>query len=193
MTVYGFNDKQNAQALDRFASNILGDTNNGTDRIGEDSLIVKVPDGETLGARVGEDVGTLLCEIQQLGTSATLSDSGSTCLVYNKSLTAFEAGEYINVSRQKSLWVVVSGGSGSSIRTMVSSSVITSRSGSTAGVGTAVSYSYDDSSGNYITGTEDPAFNIVNPYAQSVGDGVVIQCHSVGDKWEIIQSECEDV
>ena len=193
MTVYGFNDKQNAQALDRFASDILGSSNNGTDRVGEDSLIVKVPDGETLGARVGEDVGTLSCEIQQLGTDATLSDSGNTCLVYNKSLTAFEAGEYINVSRQKSLWVVVSGGSGSSIRTMISSSEITSRSGNTAGTGTAVSYSYEDSSGNYVTGTEDPPFNIVNPYAQSVSNGIVMQCHSVGDKGEIIQSECEDV
>jgi hypothetical protein len=107
MTVYGFNDKQNAQALDRFASEILGNRNNGQDRIGEDSLIVRVPAGETLGARDGDTVGELLCEIYQLGTSGELSNTGNTCLVYNKTESEYAEDTYLDVARVKSLWVVL--------------------------------------------------------------------------------------
>ena len=83
MTVYGFNDKGNAQALNRFASDVLGKTNEGRQRIGADALIVRIPAGQVLAGRTGADVGTPLCDIQQLGTDATLSDSGNTCLVYS--------------------------------------------------------------------------------------------------------------
>ena len=191
MTVYGFNDKGNAQALNRFASDVLGKTNEGRQRIGEDALIVKIPAGQVLAGRTGADVGTLLCDIQQLGTDATLSDSGNTCLVYNKGTNSFGEGEYLDVVRQKSLWIAIAGGS--SVKTFLSSSEITVRSGDTAGTGTAVSYTYNGNTGDFDTGTESPAFSIINPYAQSVSNGVVIQAKPAeGGKWELIQAECED-
>ena len=191
MTVYGFHDKGNAQALNRFASDVLGKTNEGRQRIGEDALIVKIPVGEVLVGRTGADVCTLLCDIQQLGTDATLSDSGNTCLVYNKGTNSFGEGEYLDVVRQKSLWIAIAGGS--SVKTFLSSSEITVRSGNTAGTGTAVSYTYNDNTGDFDTGTESPAFSIINPYAQSVSNGVVIQAKPAeGGKWELIQAECED-
>ena len=192
MTVYGFNDKGNAQALNRFASDVLGKTGEGLQRIGEDTLIVKVPAGKVLNGRSGADVGTLFCDIQQLGTDAILSDSGNTCLVYNKGTVAFGEGEYIDVVRQKSLWIAIAGG-GDQVKTFLSSSEITVRSGNTAGTGTAVSYTYNDNTGDFDTGTESPAFSIINPYAQSVSNGVVIQAKPAeGGKWELIQAECED-
>ena len=191
MTVYGFNDKGNAQALNRFASDVLGKTGEGLQRIGEDTLIVKVPAGKELVGRTGADVGTLLCDIQQLGTDATLSDSGNTCLVYNKGTNSFGEGEYLDVVRQKSLWIAIAGGS--SVKTFLSSSEITVRSGNTAGTGTAVSYTYNGTTGDFDTGAQTPVFNIVNPYAQSVSNGVVIQAKPAeGGKWELIQAECED-
>jgi len=185
MTVYGFN-KGNAQTLNRLASAINGKTNTGTQRNGEDALIVQVPAGETLAARVGADVGTLLCEIQQLGTDATLSDSGNTCLVYNKGLVAFQAGEYIDVVRQKSLWIAIAGGGGTAIKMFKSTTAITAN-----GSGTAVEYIYTDGVG-WANGVD--SFDIINPWSDAVSTAKKLTAYEdASGKWVMIQAECEDV
>ena len=185
MTVFGFNDKENAQTLNRLASNIRGKTNAGQQRNGEDALIVQVPAGETLDARVGADVGTLHCEIQQLGTDATLSDSGRTCLVYNKGLTAFQAGEYIDVVRQKSLWIAIAGGGGTAVKMFKSTSTISAN-----GSGTAVEYIYTDGSG-WADGVD--SFDIINPWSDEVSSAKKLTAYEdASGKWVMIQAECED-
>ena len=169
MTVFGFNDKENAQTLNRLASSIRGRTNAGQQRNGEDALIVQVPAGETLDARVGADVGTLHCEIQQLGTDATLSDSGSTCLVYNKGLTAFQAGEYIDVVRQKSLWIAISGGGGggsANYLCIAPSGGVPARTGSNASQTDCDIYEINASSGA-ISATGSTV-NIYNIWSQGI-------------------------
>ena len=194
MTVYGFN-KGNAQTLNRLASAINGKTNAGTQRNGEDALIVQVPAGETLDARVGADVGTLLCEIQQLGTDATLSDSGNTCLVYNKSDTAFQAGEYLDVVRQKSLWIAVSGGGGggSAVYQLQATTLVTAASGLTVGSGSADILELQTGGSAYIALTGTPV-DVRNPWEESIEIGSMITAHKniVGgvDYFIVIQASC---
>jgi hypothetical protein len=113
MTVFGFNDKQNAEALNRFASDLRGKTKGPAPRLGEETLIVKVPDGETLAAAQGDTAESLDCEIWVLGTSGTLTDSGTTCEVWNYSDSAIEAGLPFTAVRGKSIWVAVPKGEGS--------------------------------------------------------------------------------
>jgi hypothetical protein len=198
MTVYGFNDKGNAQALNRFASDVLGKTGEGRQRIGEDALIVKIPDGETLDARVGADVGTLLCEIQQLGTDATLSDSGRTCLVYNRGLVAFEAGEYVDVVRQKSLWIAMgkSGESAGAIQFRLKSGWNDSATGGTyegCGVSTATALTATD---GIAVGSELTVYDFKKLFQNAVGSaehtdavgGSIGWANKVGSVW--IVSEC---
>ncbi len=114
MTVFGFNDKQNAEALNRFASDLRGKTKGTAPRLGEETLIVKVPAGETLAAAQGDTAESKKCEIWILGTSGTLTDSGTTCEVWNYSNSAIQAGTPFTAVRGKSIWVAVPKGEGSS-------------------------------------------------------------------------------
>jgi hypothetical protein len=179
MTVYGFN-RGKAETLNRLASAISGKTNAGNQRGGEEALIVQVPAGETLAARVGADVGTLLCEIQQLGTDATLSDSGNTCLVYNKSDTAFQAGEYLDVIRQKSLWIALSGGGGGGSANYLCKAPVggvPARSGSTASQTDCDIWSIDSSSGLMaVTANTVEVFNV---WSQSIGSNAFFTAKSI--------------
>ena len=109
--------------------------------------------------------------------------------VYNFSSIGYAIGDVVTVAQWRSLWVIVGGGS--SVKTFVTNSTVTARNSDIPGTGTAVSYNYNKTSGLYVPGSETPPFNIINPYAAEVSTSVVIQCHAVGGKWEIIQSECE--
>ena len=195
MTVYGFGDKENAETLNRFAATLRGNTAAGNQSRGEEAMIVQVPAGETLDARVGADVGTLLCEIQQLGTGATLSDSGNTCLVYNKSETAFQAGEYLDVVRQKSLWIALSGGGGggSAIYQLQSTTLITAASGLTVGSGSADILELQTGGSAYIALVGTPV-DVRNPWAESIEIGSMITAHKNTvdgvDYFIVIQASC---
>ena len=190
---YSFRDREVAEELKRFANHNLGKTNTPRIPLGREVIIVKTPAG-------GIDASTTItesaeCTIMYLDTSGDepelVENTDVTMTVFNKESTPIGGSTIIYASRVGVHWMAVTGGGGA-IRTMKSTSEITARSGDTAGTGTAVSYESLDGI-VYTLGTEDPPYDIINPYAQTVSNGIVIQCRAAADgKWELIQAECED-
>lgn len=191
---YNFRDREVADELKRIALHNLGSVTDPRVPTGNEIVIVKAP-ADGIAAIDGTTITSGTCTrmfVNQGATDVDLSEDISIELeVFNTTSQEIAGDSYFQAARVGTSWISIIGGG--SVKTMVTNSAITARSGSTAGTGTAVSYTYDDTTGNYVTGTESPAFNIVNPYVTDVSTSVVIQCHAVGDKWEIIQSECEGV
>lgn len=200
--LYGFNSKEIAEELKRQAEAGLRGVHASNHATGNEVRIVKLTEYVHPSGTTEEDSveGPYVANEQFFGSddlvlteeSMPAGTGGSTPVgieVYNFRKTGYSSGDVVMIARWRSFWVIVD--SGSRVKTLVTSSVITARSGATAGTGTAVSYTYDGTTGNYVTGTEVPPYDIINPYNASVSTSVVIQCHAVGDKWEIIQSECE--
>ncbi len=198
MTVYGFN-KPKAEILSRHASMLAGKLDGGIDSTGQEVRIVRVPAAQTLNALVETtqaNASVLYCEQFFVGSDPAddglLTQAANNLKVYNATNTTFDAGQYLLVIRNETKWMAVAGG-GNSVKTFVSSSSISGRSGNTAGTGTAVSYTYNSVTGDLDTGTESPPYDIVNPYSQPVSNGIVLQAKpAAGGKWELIQAECED-
>lgn len=190
---YNFRDREVADELKRIALQNLGSVTDPRLPTGNELIIVKAPVAG-IAAIVGTTITSGTCTrmfVSQGDPDVDLSEDTAIELeVFNTTSEEIAGGSYFQAARVGTSWVSVAGG-GSSVKTMVTTSAITARSGATAGTGTAVSYSYDDATGDYVTGTESPPFDIVNPYASDVSTSVVIQCHAVGDKWEIVQAECE--
>ena len=191
---YNFKSREVAEELKRIAKHKMGATNSPDVPAGNVVIFVKAPSGG-IAAISGTTMTSGTCTKMLINEGATDTDLDERTEieieVYNTTGEAIAGSSVFQAARVGEYWVSLSGGGGSSVKTFLTNSAITARSGATAGTGTAVSYTYNSGTGNYDTGTESPAFNIVNPYTSSVSTSTVIQCHAVGDKWEIIQSECE--
>lgn len=190
---YNFKSREVAEELKRIAQHKMGTTNSPDVPAGNVVIFVKAPT-EGIDAINGTTITSGTCTKMLINEGTTDTDleerTEIEIEVYNTTGEDIGGNAVFQVARVGEHWVSLSG-SGSSVRTFVTSSAVTARSGATAGTGTAVSYTYDDTTGDYVTGTESPPFDIVNPYIADVSASVVIQCHSVDGKWEIIQSECE--
>lgn len=190
---YNFRDREVADELKRIALHNIGNVADPRLPTGNEIVIVKAPVAG-IAAISGTTITSGTCTrmfVDEGETDVDISEDTAIELeVFNTTGEEIAGSSYFQAARVGTSWISVAGGGGS-IKTMVTTSAVTARSGATAGTGTAVSYSYDDTTGDYVTGTESPAFNIVNPYAAAVSTSVVIQCHAVGDKWEIVQAECE--
>jgi hypothetical protein len=192
--LYGFNSREIAEELKRQAESGLRGGHANNHATGNEVRIVKLTEYASPSGTTGADSveGPYVANEQLFGTDSLVLTEESTPIeikVYNFRQVGFSSGDIVMIARWRSIWVIID--SGSSVKTLVTSSTVTARSGATAGTGTAVSYTYDSNTGDYVTGTESPPFDIINPYVAEVSTSVVIQCHAVGDKWEIIQSECE--
>ena len=202
---HAFKSEHIAEALVEVGKREMAGTSGRGAPTGREVRVVKTPSGGISAATIvgGEaELTYAVCEIKYTGvdlvtpiTKSTLLSDGATTAkikVWNYTSNDIGGNEFILAARHGNVWVAVSGGGGSDIKTMKSTSEITARSGDTAGTGTAVSYeSYDGVT--YTLGTEDPPYDIINPYAQTVSNGIVIQCRqAAAGKWELIQAECED-
>lgn len=201
MSGYAFNSQDVATFLRDFAnSNLVG--HGGSEApLGREVILVKTPVGG-LPSINNEKTTIIECERAHLDNpymdgadrhadiSATTYEKAKVP-VLNLHTSDVAGSTFIQCTRAGAYWIAVTGG-GSGIKTMKSTSEITARSGDTAGTGTAVSYeSYNGVT--YTLGTEDPPYDIINPYAQTVSNGIVIQCRQAAEgKWELIQAECED-
>ena len=189
---YNFKSREVAEELKRIAQYKMGETNSPDVPAGNAVIFVKAP-AEGIGAINGTTITSGTCTKMLINEGATDTDLDERTEieidVYNTTGGDIAPNAVFQAARVGEYWVSLSGGS--SVKTFVTSSAVTARSGATAGTGTAVSYTYDDTTGDYVTGTESPPFDIVNPYNSDVSTSVVIQCHAVDGKWEIIQSECE--
>jgi hypothetical protein len=194
-TVYGFNKKAKASELSRWAAHLMSNNSTPDNPTGWEVRIVELTEAVSPSGTTATDSveGPYNAKCLHFGTANLVLTEQTPSVdleLYNFSSNSYGIGDVVMVARWRTLWVII-GGDSASVRTFVTSSAVTARSGATAGTGTAVSYTYDDATGNYVTGTESPPFDIINPYNSAVSTSVVIQCHAVGDKWEIIQSECE--
>lgn len=192
MTVFGFNNRKDAENLSYFSKTMnfeRGRKIGAPD--GLETILVKAP-SDGIDAKVSGQCSSAQCFVVHITEDGEVEDNTNEVEVWNFTEEDVEADAYISCFRFRESWVFGSGGGGG-VRTFVATSAITGRSGNTAGTGTAVSYIYNDTTGDLDTGSENPPFSIVNPYTQSVSNGIVIQCKAVsGGKWEIIQAECED-
>ena len=192
---YNFKSREVAEELKRIAQHKMGTTNSPDVPAGNVVIFVKAPT-EGIDAINGTTITSGICTKMLINEGTTDTDleerTEIEIEVYNTTGEDIGGNTVFQVARVGEYWVSLSGGGGgSSVKTFLTNSAITARSGSTAGTGTAVSYTYNSGTGNYDTGAESPPFDIINPYTSSVSTSTVIQCHAVGDKWEIIQSECE--
>jgi len=192
--LYGFNSKEIAEELKRQGETGLRGGPMGSHAIGNEIRIVKLAeDANSSGTTEENSVeGPYTANEQFFGSDSLVLAEEDTPVemdVYNYSPIGYTTGDVVTVARWRTMWVIVGGVGG--VKTFVTNSTVTARNGEIPGTGTAVSYNYNKTSGLYVPGSETPPFNIINPYAAEVSTSVVIQCHAVGGKWEIIQSECE--
>jgi hypothetical protein len=196
MASYSFSSREIAEALANVGRKEMAGSAFSQDPTGRETIFVKTPSGG-VAARSGD-----VCTAEDC-TRVYLSEDPSTALlelsekpslivpVVNTTEQFIEGDTQISATRVGVYWVFASGGGGA-IKTFQSSSAITGRNQNNAGTGTAVSYTYDDSSNLFVLGTENPPYNIINPYSLQVSQGIVIQCKPCnGGKWEIVQAECE--
>lgn len=189
---YNFRDREVADELKRIALHNLGSVTDPRVPTGNEIVIVKAP-ADGIAAIDGTTITSGTCTrmfVNQGATDVDLSEDISIELeVFNTTSQEIAGDSYFQAARVGTSWISIIGGS--SVKTFVTNSTVTARNSDIPGTGTAVSYNYNKTSGLYVPGSETPPFNIINPYAAEVSTSVVIQCHAVGGKWEIIQSECE--
>lgn len=189
---YNFRDREVADELKRIALHNLGSVTDPRVPTGNEIVIVKAP-ADGIAAIDDTTITSGTCTrmfVNQGATDVDLSEDISIELeVFNTTSQEIAGDSYFQAARVGTSWISIIGGG--SVKTFVTNSTVTARNSDIPGTGTAVSYNYNKTSGLYVPGSETPPFNIINPYAAEVSTSVVIQCHAVGDKWEIIQSECE--
>ncbi len=200
MSGYAFNSQEVAMFLRDFANSGLVGHGGSQAPLGREVIAVKTPEG---GLPSINDSQTTIVECKRAHFDNPYMDGAdqhadiestdydkATVPVINLHSSSVAGNTFIQCTRLGAYWIAVTGGGG--IKTMKSTSEITARSSDVAGTGTAVSYECLDGV-NYTLGTEDPPYDIINPYAQTVSNGIVIQCRAAVDgKWELIQAECED-
>ncbi|MGI9447007.1 MAG: hypothetical protein ACR2NI_05045 [Pirellulales bacterium] len=192
---YNFRDKDVAYELKRIANESMGQVSQPYQPSGNEVIIVKAPTAGIV-AISGTEITSGECTRMFVDSSSDpvdiTEDTSFTVEVFNTTGEDIDAGSYFQAARCGTAWVSVAGGGGGTLLTLRTTSVITARSGDTAGTGTAVSYEATDGI-TYVAGTEDPPFSIINPYGKSVSSGIVIQCRGAsGGKLELVQAECED-
>lgn len=184
---YLFKSKEVAEALVGVGNHAMAGGVSGNSLTGLEVIGVKTPVAG-IDARVGIDCGSAECTLTYVNKSDELKEDATVTkvVVYNTSEDAIAGDSFISVSRQRGLWIALSGGGGgTSISMFVSSSSIAAN-----GEGTANDRTYDGAS--WTTGTD--TFTIVNPWNDAVSTGKKLTAykHSSSDKWIMIQAECED-
>jgi len=191
MTVFGFNNRKDAENLSHFSKTMNFERGRkiGAPE-GHETILVKAP-SDGIDAKASGQCSSAQCFVVHITEDGDVVDNTNEVEVWNFTEEDVDADAYISCFRFRESWVFASGGGGA-IKTFQSSSAITGRNQNNAGTGTAVSYTYDDSSNLFVLGTENPPYNIINPYSLQVSQGIVIQCKPCnGGKWEIVQAECE--
>jgi hypothetical protein len=198
MTLYGFKDRRTAENLKSFGETM---NFNRTPKIvrssGMESQLARVTALSPI-TKMDETTGDMSfgdAVLYSYSQDGTRSDTDINIVVFNGTGEDLEEDDDIEVVRVGEKWVKLSGsgGGGSAIYQLQSTTLVTAASGLTVGSGSANILELQTGGTAYIALTGTPV-DVRNPWAESIELGSIITAHkdTVGgvDYFIVIQASC---
>jgi hypothetical protein len=189
MTVFGFNNRKDAENLSQFSKTMnfeRGRKIGAPD--GLETILVKAP-SDGIDAKASGQCSSAQCFVVHITEDGDVEDNTDEVEVWNFTEEDVEADAYISCFRFRESWVFASGGGGSSLKQLTATSAISAASGLTFGTGTADILQINSGGTAYETaGLAD--VDIINPWEESIASGAMLTCYKEGAKYVIVQVSC---
>jgi len=188
MTVFGFNNRKDAENLSQFSKTMnfeRGRKIGAPD--GLETILVKAP-SDGIDAKASGQCSSAQCFVVHITEDGDVEDNTDEVEVWNFTEEDVEADAYISCFRFRESWVF-DATSGSSLKQLTATSSISAASGLTFGTGTADILQINSGGTAYETaGLAD--VDIINPWEESIASGAMLTCYKEGAKYVIVQVSC---
>ena len=188
MTVFGFNNRRDAEKLSEFSKTMDFERGRKIGAAeGHETILVKAP-SDGIDAKASGQCSSAQCFVVHITENGDVEDNTEEVEVWNFTEEDVRANAYISCFRFRESWVF-DGPSGTSLRQLTATSAISAASGLTFGTGTADLLQINSAGTAYETaGLAD--VDIINPWEESIDSGSMLTCYKDGAKYVIVQVSC---
>jgi hypothetical protein len=190
MTVFGFNNRRDAENLSYFSKTMNFERGRkiGAPE-GHETILVKAP-SDGIDAKASGQCSSAQCFVVHITEDGDVVDNTNEVEVWNFTEQDVDADAYISCFRFRESWVFdAASTSGSSLKQLTATSAITAASGLTFGTGTADILQINSGGTAYETaGLAD--VDIINPWEESIASGAMLTCYKEVAKYVIVQVSC---